>query len=74
MSTKKTTEQFITDAQSVHGTKYNYSKVIYLGDGEKVSITCLKHGDFLQKASSHLQGNGCRKCVIESRKKGILNY
>jgi len=71
MSTKKTTEQFITDAQSVHDTKYNYSKVIYLGDGEKVSITCLKHGDFLQKASSHLQGNGCRKCVIESRKKNL---
>ena len=35
MSTKKkTTEQFIKEAQMVHGNKYDYSKVNYIGNKE----------------------------------------
>ena len=28
----------------------------------KVTITCPEHGDFEQRAGSHLQGSGCPKC------------
>ena len=62
---KKTTEQFIEEAKSKHGDKYNYSHVIYAGKDNKVIITCKKHGNFEQCANSHLQGYGCKKCACE---------
>jgi very-short-patch-repair endonuclease len=65
-STKKlTNEEFILKSQNIHGDKYNYSKVTYSGNKIKVIITCIKHGDFLQKPNDHLSGYGCRKCQYE---------
>lgn len=60
-----TTEDFIKRAKQVHGNKYDYSLVIYKSNKEKVKIVCKKHGIFLQEASSHKQGHGCRKCYDE---------
>ena len=57
-----TTEQFIEKAKSVHGNKYDYSKVEYINYDNKVCIVCPKHGEFLQEASNHLQGKGCPFC------------
>ena len=62
MSKKKTTEQFVQEAQLVHGNKYDYSKVDYKGKGVKVVIICQEHGEFLQRPHNHLQGQGCPKC------------
>ena len=64
-SQRKTTEEFIVDARRVHGDKYDYSKVIYVRNGDKVEIVCPKHGSFMQVASSHLSGCGCPKCANE---------
>jgi len=50
----------------VHGDKYDYSKVKYLSTHRKVSIVCLKHGEFLQAPSKHLIGRGCPICALES--------
>lgn len=58
----KTTEQFILDAQKVHGDLYDYSQVEYVRDDEKVVILCKKHGPFQQKANNHLNGMGCPVC------------
>ncbi len=61
--TRKTTEQFIQDAKTVHGEKYDYSKSAYIGARKKITITCPEHGDFEQLASDHtVQGSGCRSC------------
>ena len=38
MSKKLTTEQFILDSRKVHGDKYDYSKVEYVKNSEKVCI------------------------------------
>lgn len=65
---KKTTEQFIKDAQRVHGDKYDYSLVDYRGDSKKVIIVCCEHGKFEQNASNHLQGSGCPSCRLEQRR------
>lgn len=58
----KTTEQFIKEAKEVHGDKYDYSKVNYTQSDKKVIIICPIHGEFEQRASSHLHGCGCKKC------------
>lgn len=55
-------KSFIKRARSVHGNKYNYSKVKYTKCYYKVSIICPKHGKFLQAAQDHLSGHGCAKC------------
>lgn len=57
------TEKFIEKAKKVHGTKFSYDKVQYIRAHSKVIITCHTHGDFEQRAYSHLNGSGCMKCL-----------
>lgn len=57
-----TTKQFIQKAQSVHGNKYDYSKVNYITNNEKVIIGCPVHGYFEMTPHQHLAGCGCSKC------------
>lgn len=60
-------EEIIKKFISVHGKKYIYDNFIYKKLIDKSIITCPIHGDFLQSAHSHLKGQGCPKCGIESR-------
>ena len=61
---RKTTQiQFINQAKKVHSNKYDYTKVIYKSNKEKVCIICPEHGGFWQNAGSHLRGVGCPKCA-----------
>ena len=62
---KSNTETFIKKAKLIHGDKYDYSKVNYIKNSEKVIIICKYHEDFLQRPSGHLNGYGCQKCAIE---------
>ena len=55
---KLTTEEFIKRAREVHGDKYDYSKVEYVGSTTEITIICSKHGEFQQKPHIHLQGKG----------------
>ena len=58
---RKTLEEFIIDAISVHGNKYDYSKVDYINNKTKVCIICPIHGEFWQTPHEHLSC-GCDKC------------
>ena len=60
---RKTTEEFILDAIKIHGKKYDYSKVTYINNHEKVCIICQEHGEFWQTPNCHLSGQGCPKCA-----------
>ena len=60
---KNTTAQFIEKSIAVHNDKYDYSKVEYAGNKNKIIIICKTHGDFLQQPSHHLAGHGCSKCT-----------
>ena len=62
-----TTEGFIAKARTVHGDKYDYSKVNYSKNDVKVAIICPRHGAFLQTPSDHLAGKGCPGCANEKR-------
>ncbi len=53
---------FKVSARKVHQDSYNYSKINYIHNKEKVIITCPIHGDFLQMPNDHLSESGCTKC------------
>ena len=62
-----TLENFIQKANLKHNNRYDYSLVDYKNRTTKIKIICKKHGEFLQKAGNHLNGQGCPKCSIENR-------
>ena len=59
----KTTEDFIAEAQLVHGDKWDYSQTHYTGAQEQLKIICPDHGPYMQIAINHLNGKGCLRCV-----------
>lgn len=70
-SKTKTIDSFIKDSINIHGDKYDYSKVDYMGSNIPVEIICPKHGKFMQTPSNHLIGSGCIKCGNENQSKKI---
>ncbi len=60
------TEDFIQKAQTIHGDKYDYSKVEYVNVLTKVCIICPQHGELFQTPRKHLLGQGCNKCYRAS--------
>jgi len=61
----KSKDKFINDAIKVHGDKYDYSKVDYLGMNVKITIICKKHGDFILYPIKYLhRKQECPKCLL----------
>lgn len=60
---KHTSESFIKKAREVHDNRFDYSKVEYKNNREKVVISCHEHGDFKQLPDNHLKGVGCPGCA-----------
>jgi len=56
---KLTTIDFIEKSINIHGNKYDYSLVEYVGSKMKVKIICRIHGVFEQIPTHHLNGVGC---------------
>ena len=60
---KLTTEEFIDKCVIKHNNKYDYSKTIYNGIHNNVTIICPIHGEFEQIAKIHVhRGSGCPTC------------
>jgi hypothetical protein len=68
-----TNVEFKEKALDRHGDKYDYTTTLYVNSSNKVSIVCRRHGVFLQRASSHLDGDGCPKCGNEEKVGRIPN-
>ena len=71
----KNTALFIEESNKIHNNKYDYSKVKYIGCYDKVCIICPEHGEFWQRPSSHLNGQGCPICKeskLENEIRSIL--
>ena len=69
---RKCLEQFIEEAQKVHGDKYDYSKVEYVNSDTKICIICPEHGEFWQTAGNHIyEKQGCPKCNQSKLEKDI---
>lgn len=54
--------EFIGRAISIHGNRYDYGKVDYVGCQDDVCIICPTHGEFWQQPNNHLSGKGCPSC------------
>ncbi len=63
IKTRLTNEDFIKKANKIHINKYKYSNINYTGWESNIIIICNIHGEFLQRAGSHLTGSGCQKCA-----------
>ena len=66
-------EYFIKRAISIHGDKYDYSKVNYINTKTKVCIICPEHGEFWQKPNTHLNGCGCYECFKNRQRENIID-
>lgn len=69
------TAEFKKRAGAVHNDAYKYSKAEYTGYDQRVIITCLVHGDFVQTTGNHLAGKGCQVCGWEkgTKKRTLTN-
>jgi len=56
------TAYWVSMAKELHGSYYDYSKVSYINNRTKITITCPVHGDFEQTPDCHLRLRGCPKC------------
>lgn len=67
---KKTTQkEFVEKAILLHGNNFTFDKVNYINSKNKVTVTCVTHGDYEVYPHSFLQGYGCKKCAFEKRSK-----
>lgn len=72
----KTTEEFIKEAQLIHGNFYDYSCTQYISSKDYVEIICPEHGKFKIEANSHLQGHGCplHYCNVSKQENELSNF
>jgi len=64
VSRKITTEQYISEAVAVHGTRYDYSKTNYTRSDNKVVVICKEHGEFTVLPRNHTsRRSGCPRCA-----------
>jgi hypothetical protein len=71
------TQRFITQAQRLHGERYDYSQVTYRGLKTKITILCREHGPFEQTPDTHLRGCGCTICgylSLSTARRGNIDY
>lgn len=67
--TRKTKEQFVEEANTIHNNKYNYDLVEYVNSSTPVKIICPIHGVFEQTPEKHIcYKHGCPKCGKSQRK------
>jgi hypothetical protein len=67
MAGRLTLKEFLERARLLHGDMYDYSKITYLYESEKITIVCKKHQiEFQQSVHKHLAGQGCKKCSYEA--------
>jgi hypothetical protein len=65
---KRRLDEYILRAIRVHGTKYDYSKVIFINCHTPVEIVCKKHGSFFQSLHNHTRHKQeCPLCSPSSR-------
>lgn len=62
MPNKLTDDQVIKRFNQIHGSRYDYSKVVYNGTMNNVDIICRVHGVFQQTPDNHKRGQGCPRC------------
>lgn len=71
---KNSQDIFIKRCNEVHNNLYDYSFVDFIRVDDKIKIICKKHGEFFQRAASHLRGEGCPKCKLSKGERLIMDF
>lgn len=67
-------EVFLSRCNESHNHRYDYSNTVYTRLVDKVFIVCPEHGEFRQRAKSHMEGKGCPLCVTYKGEKCIAKW
>lgn len=67
-------DQFIKRANKIHLNNYDYQLISFNNTYEKVNIICPVHGIYSQRISSHLDGQGCPKCMSSKGERSIMYF
>jgi hypothetical protein len=59
---RRSADEVIKEFRSVHGERYDYSRMQYIDNQTPVEIVCSQHGVFLQTPGNHQSGKGCYPC------------
>ena len=66
LAKRYTFDEYVEKAREAHGDTYKYLSLDYEEDTEytfaRVTFTCDKHGEQMQRAKDHLVGSGCPDC------------
>ena len=57
-----------------HANKYTYNLPSKLSANTIINIYCPVHGKFEQRASSHLEGYGCKECAYDAKAKTYSEF
>lgn len=68
LSKRSNRDVFVSKCREVYGDLYDYSKVEYVHNKEKVCVICPKHGEFWVTPNNHLRGSRCPACYGTPRK------
>lgn len=68
---RKSVDDFILQAISIHGDKFDYSKVEYKSAHDPVLIICDNGHENYQTPANHLHGSECRACKYAEREGGF---
>lgn len=73
---RKTTDEFIKEAQALWGDTYDYSLVEYKSSNHKIKIICKLHGIFEKITKDHIGSNtqGCQKCKPRKHSKMSIDW
>lgn len=74
MTKRLTRDEIIRRFREVHGDRYDYSRMIYLGYDKEVEIGCPIHGWFWQLPYVHLRGCGCKLCADAEQRKTLEQF
>lgn len=69
-----TYEMFLEKARKVHGDKYSYEKKSFSKMRDHVTVICPIHGEFSQRAQSHLEGKGCPMCRESKLERKVKDF
>ena len=68
-------EDFLAHSKKIHGDKYDYLQVKYIGNHRnKIKILCKVHGLFKQTPANHIKGNGCPICKLSKGELEIKHF
>ncbi len=66
--------EIVDICNKIHNGVYDYSKFVFNGVANKMTVICSLHGDFDVEVYSHMNGTPCSKCSYDGRKTNYADF